>query len=328
MSNRIKYFYYEHSDWIQPLSVLILSWCLVLYTFLVYDHRSVIDTIYFGVVTATTVGFGDVCATSPQSKIAVTIYILVSCIAFVTFFQRFWLKVNTRHIKRLRGAIKTVLNPYVVIIGWPNEDKVRSIIEELRILRPNCAIVCLNTVLEEKTSWMKRYKIDFIKGRGSCKKYLEMANITKTENILVLANDPTAVETDEYTAACVMMCESLNPKAYTIAEKVRFDSDLFKRANCDKVVPICRANELAHEIVNPGAIAFIDSIFSAATAVVQKNIVYEDEDITWSNLVCVLSDEQGVCPVGFALSKDHAFSFAPPKDTVISKGMLIKVIAP
>lgn len=63
-----------------------------------YENWSVIDALYFSVMTMATVGYGDLVPTSPTSKIFTMIFTFLSIGAFVSFTAKIiGLAFNNRH---------------------------------------------------------------------------------------------------------------------------------------------------------------------------------------------------------------------------------------
>ena len=217
-------------------------------------------------------------------------------------------------------------DPDVIIAGYPTEAKVKELVRGLKHLWKGVSITCVTNQIEEKPGWMVDEDVEFIQGRASERSVMERANLHLAEKVMILANDPTCPDSDEYTSSIVMLCEILNPNAHTIAEKVRDNDDLFKLAKCDKVVDVCRPSELVHELLHEGAIEFIDTIFSPDTPEMQKNMTLDNEhSVQWYKLAgnfVIL----GVIPLGFSIDGGKTFKFAPHPDEAIPPKAVVKVI--
>lgn len=68
---------------------------------------SVLDALYFSVITLTTIGYGDLHPTTPLSKIFTIIYILVGIGVLVAFLNKLGQAALERRSRRRGGSRKT-----------------------------------------------------------------------------------------------------------------------------------------------------------------------------------------------------------------------------
>jgi hypothetical protein len=235
---------------------------------------------------------------------------------------------STDLLRRKREGMHTVKEaPDLIIIGYPNQSKVETIVNEFQNDKEHRddVIVCLNNQIDVQPDWMINKHVFFIKGLASSKEVLERANIYQAKKIIILANDPDSISSDDFTSSAILMCEKLNHKAYTIAERVRDEFDLFDMCDCDHVIPVSNGKELAHEVLNPGAIDLIHNLFSNDTSATQRNLILS-EDFDWKSIVITLLGHQATA-IGYKNDSASEFNFSPHHSDFLKKGTTVKYIS-
>lgn len=324
MKNKFNCFIRYNADWFYPLLFWTISLLFLIIVMNVYENKSIFEAFYYGMVTASTTGYGDVLPITVVGRLCTILYMLTAITTMGMFINALFAKAKNITKRKKVGMYKINKTPKLVIIGYPSENKVLHLVSVIREYWKECVIVCITDKIDEKASWMYEKQVDFVKGRGSQKTVLSLANVQEAENILILAEDPLNASSDEHTAATIMVCEIFNNTAHTIAEKVGNSRDLFEMAKCNKIVDVSRPNELAHEIMHTGSIDFIDSLFSSKTLEHQKNITVKDS-IAWKVLQASLVSEGDVA-IGFSENKGQSFTFVPTPDTIVPKGAIVKIL--
>jgi Trk K+ transport system NAD-binding subunit len=163
----------------------------------------------------------------------------------------------------------------------------------------------------------------FIKGLASNQKVLEDANISNVKQVLILANDISDINSDDFTISSCAMIKKLNPSVHVIVEKVRQDATLFEIVGADIIVDSASSSLLAQEILDPGAIELGDAIFSNSTEGTQYNIIYNGEDVSWEDIAISIL-KSGAIAEGFRNSGEKRFNLLPSLDDIVKKGALVK----
>ncbi len=290
-----------------------------------YENISLIDTYYYIITTATTVGYGDISPSTVMGKIISTIYMVFSITILGILMGKIAEHIISINDKIRRGLYKMKDGVDLLIIGYPNDDKMRELIVELRgdDRFDDEVILNINSVIESKKRWMDDLDIYFIKGLASDKKTLEDANILNVKQVLILANDIGDVASDDFTIASCAMIKKLNPDVHVIVEKVRQDSTLFEIVGADVIVDSASSSLLAQEILDPGAIELGDAIFSNSTEGTQYNIIYNGKDITWEDIAIKIL-KSGAIAEGYRNSGEKRFNLLPSLTDVITNGALVK----
>jgi len=320
-------FRHEHREVYLAISWFSVALVAINIVMMVSEKLDFSSAFWFSIVTATTVGYGDISPATTVGRLAVVIYMLISIGALGTMLTVGSSEATEFFSKKKRGLVKVKVKIDLLIIGYPNEAKVQKIVHEFRMDKrfADASVAVVTDRLEERPAWMATDCVHFTKGLASKKEILEQANIYSTDRVLVLANDPFDEASDEFSSSAVIMCERLHPEAYTIAEKVREDGYLFEIAECDNVVSVSRAGELVQELQDPGAIEFAESIFSNSVVGNQYNMTIQNERC-WRGAVIDLMD-LGVTAIGYKNLGDTQFNFTPDVDDYLKEGAVVKYIA-
>jgi len=290
-----------------------------------YENYSVVDTYYYIITTATTVGYGDLSPQSSLGKVLVTFYMIFSIAVLGIFLGKvadFIIELNT---KKLKGLIAVKKDVDLLIVGYAGSEKMSELVNELRDDErfKDSTIVNVNNILDEKEHWMDEYEVTFIKGLASDKNILEKANIHTVKKVLILANNPNKIESDDFSTSACAVIKQINPKAEVIIEKVRRDYTLFDTVKADTVVDVTTPNILAQEILDSGAIELNNAIFSNDTEGTQYNFKYEDKNTTWKDIAIKVLELEAIAE-GFKNPKQKKFNLIPSLNDEVIKGALIK----
>lgn len=308
--------------------ILLVFLCFSLF-FAVYmmtvEGLSLIDAYYFLVTTATTVGYGDFSPQTVFGKLLVTIYMIVGIGLLGLLLGKITDMMVNVSSRRKKGLMKMKKKVDLLITGYPGGEKVQNVITELRndARFAEAVIVCVNNILEEKPAWMNRLQVDFVRGVPSDSRVLQQAGIEHVETALILANDPSSIESDDHTTSICAVIERLNSAVRTIIEKVRKDEMLFQIVHADTIVEVAAPSVLAQEILDPGAIELQNAIFSTQTPGTQFNLAYQGEPLTWAEIALLIL-QQNAIPEGFLNPQDAHFNLLPDQQATVETGALIK----
>ena len=306
------------------LFFLGISFLFALYMWMV-EGLSLIDTYYFLVTTATTVGYGDISPKTGFGKIFVTVYMVVGIALLGLFLGKVTEVMVDVSSRRKRGLIRMKHKIDLIITGYPSDDKVQNIVAELRNddRYQDLGIVCVNNQLDEKPVWMNALDVHFVKGVPSDGSVLERAGVGTASTLLILANDSRRIESDDLSTSVCAVVERLRPEIRTIIEKVRKDGLLFEVVNADTVVDVASPSVLAQEILDPGAIELQNAIFSTLTDGTQYNVTYDSDDSNWSEIAMAILKTDSI-PEGYQNPGERHFRLLPKQGDLVKKGALIK----
>ena len=306
------------------LFFLLASVLFAMYMSLV-EGLSWLDTYYFLVTTATTVGYGDISPKTGFGKVFVTIYMIIGIALLGLFLGKVTELMVEVGSRRKKGLIAMKGQVDLIIAGYPSDEKVQHIVAELRndSRFEHARIICANNRLDEKPIWMTSANVDFVKGVPSDSSVLKKAGIDTAATILILANDPALIESDDLSTSICAVAESIRPEVRTIVEKVRKDELLFRIVNADTIVDVASPSVLAQEILDQGAIELQNAIFSTHTAGTQFNLSYLEGDKSWSEIAAAILRQDAI-PEGFQNPGERQFNLLPKQNDVVKQSALIK----
>lgn len=211
------------------------------------QFKSVFDTVWYTIVTLSTVGYGDKTPATVEGKLIGLMVILFGVAVTGVVTGRIASFLVEKQLKAGQGlsSLKQLSNHFI-ICGWKRE--IPRIILDILKVNPELKmdkIVLIGTVDPQKINDLKAdrkfTKIKFIYGDYTDESVLLRANIKNAKTILILADqtNPSASthEIDSKTVMTVMTIESLTKEIYTCAELLdnKFEKYL-KLATCDEIL--------------------------------------------------------------------------------------------
>ena len=267
------------------------------------------DSIWWSMVTVTTVGYGDLFPQTVGGRYLVgfpTMLFGISILGYLLSTVATYL-IEAR-AKEVRGMGEVISDNHILVIHFPSLNRVGAVIEELRNdpKSRRTPIVLLDEQLEELPQALKMQSVQFIRGNPSKVAVLERANYETASHAIILAKNPMDPTSDNHTLAAVLTLEQLRPEIISVAECIDPEQiDLLYRAGCDSVLCINKlsTNLLVQEALDPGVQGVLGEITSHTVG--QQMYIVEIEELrTWrySDVVTHLQ-AQGVLPMGLARGK-------------------------
>jgi len=228
---------------------LILVSCIGAYIFEVgfnKGFKTLWDTIWWSIVTITTVGYGDKYPVTTGGRIVGILMMLLGVVTVGIVTGRIASFLVDKQIKARGGLI--VLDRrkgHFIVCGWKRE--LETILDNILMVNPHLRpsdIVLINDADPEEIDHIKsvpRFKmIKYIKGDYIDEKVLKRANIKNATTCLILADASrkfSVQEVDSRTVMTVITIDSMNKNIYTCAELI---DEKFERylgfAHCDEII--------------------------------------------------------------------------------------------
>jgi voltage-gated potassium channel len=204
------------------------------------------DTLWYSIVTITTVGYGDKTPLTVGGKIVGLLLMGMGVIVMAAVTGRIASFLVEQQLRKREGLLKLKnLQNHFIICGWRRE--LEKVIEGVLARNPQfdiSDIVLINNVGAEQMQPILQnpaYRgIGYINGDYIEEETLQRARIRQAARILILADfgrDYSMQEVDSRTVMAVLTIESLTKRIYVCAELLdaKFEKYL-QLANCDEII--------------------------------------------------------------------------------------------
>jgi len=242
---RIKY------EDIRLFVVFAVFFLVVIFLIVIFERsndsfKSLMDAVWWTIVTMSTTGYGDKVPATNAGKI-VGMFTMIFGVAIASVFTgRISSVLVERRLLEGRGARKLKsLRNHILICGWKND--IKYLIKDILFFDESISvndIVLMNAVGNEKVSALLMDEdlrgMHYLNGDYSDEEILKNANVGSARKALVLAETregDDAETIDARVLVTVLMLHSLNPNIYICAEvmTVKYRNYL-EHLRCDEVV--------------------------------------------------------------------------------------------
>ena len=206
------------------LLVLVVSVVGNALTFFSFERGSdpdltVADAFWYSVISITTIGYGDLFATTAGARIGTVFFIVV--LGLTAFTSAVGVGVEwllDRNYRERAGMSKVVARNHVLIVNFPNERRVRQIVEEF-LLDPshrNDELVVVTDQIEALP--FDERNVHFVRGAPLSEETYHRANAKEARQAIVLSSGYDDPNSDSVAASIVTILAHLNPEISIVAE--------------------------------------------------------------------------------------------------------------
>jgi voltage-gated potassium channel len=298
------------------------SWCLLYITNEMAIAGSFSDFIYFILVTASTVGYGDMSPSSTAGKWVAVLFIIPGGL---TLFAALLGRVAAQGLEYWRagqlGRRRVKVDNHILLLGWNGQRTIhliRMLQHEETGRRP--IVLCSRSDIENPLLG----EIEFVKVTSYTDgREMEKANIESASCILI--DNPE----DDITLSAALYCANRNPNAHLLAYfKDEALSDLLHQ-HCpnSECIPAVGAEMLAKAAVDPGSSALHQELLSSTRGMTQYSVMYPEEQpqTTTSTLFHWMKSEYQSTLI--AVDVGQGIELNPELDKIIHPGNKLFYIA-
>ncbi len=208
------------------------------------EFSRVIDSLWWGAVTITTVGYGDMAPVSIPGRM-IAVMMMFGGIVLTSIFSGTIASIFVdRKIQEGRGLQEVNLRNHTIICGWNRNAS--GIIESFSALsKDKKTSICLINEMDAEEYQMLKVKhseldIKFVKGDFSSEKILGRASASSAKAAIFIpdiSGNNTIENADERTILAVLAIKSMNADITTCAEVLKKENEgHLQRANVDSII--------------------------------------------------------------------------------------------
>ncbi|MBE3570261.1 MAG: NAD-binding protein [Bacillales bacterium] len=201
---------------------------------------TIFEGIWWAVITASTVGYGDYVPTTLQGRLIGLMLIFAGAGFLTTYFATLAATAVTHQNAYLDGKEAFKGNHHIVIIGW--NERSRALIQHLSLLKDPKPILLIDESLHQNP--FSDGTVHFIKGVPYQNETLQKGNAQQADLVLITADpDNNERQADMATILTIIAVKGMNPNIYCLAEILTENQvENAKRAGADELI---HTNQLA-----------------------------------------------------------------------------------
>lgn len=271
--------------------------------------------LYYNVVTASTVGYGDLSPQTALGKVLTLLYIPIVIALFAGIISVIGTIIYDNITKTNRGE-RPIDNDidYLIIGGF--RRKMDDLATELIAAKQRVALI--NTAYDQRPHLYKKHEILWIKGGA---RELKMINLEAVSNFIILCNDPSDPLTDAISIFTVeALTTELERGKRAIVEVV--DHDTLSHHRNITFIKIMESKWIACEALNPGSTLHLRQLLDNNDPLTQINSLCQ-QDTTLSTLA---QEQHSMVPIGVMNVEGNWRFFPENPHHPIQKGELVKCI--
>ena len=264
---------FAHLRW-YTIAIMVLLYAVIAWVMLyLCDETALIqlpDYVYWLIVTASTVGYGDLSPSSEAGKWLTSLFIIpVGLALFAMTVGRLATIISYQWQKGVKGLVSVDVQSHILVIGW-NSDRtiqlLKLLLRERTYAQEKSPIVlCVDIAMENPLP----NQIEFVRV-GDYRDLSELSKANYSEAKSIIIDD----DSDEATLAIALFCQLHNAQAHIIAyfndERL---SDILKQ-HCPNVecTPSVAVEMLAKSAVDPGSSALHHELLNVDSGQTQYSV--------------------------------------------------------
>jgi voltage-gated potassium channel len=204
----------ENLDRLTLIAVLLIGGSGLVF-YLLEPEVGLIESLWWSIVTLTTVGYGDISPTTLGGKVVAIVIMVVGIGVLGTLSGILASVLVDRKLKAERGLMTHKLNKHIILCEW--NVRAENVYRELR-LDPQHAETPIVLIARLERKPLDDDNFYFVHGQVN-DHTLKQANLSQASTVVVLGDDTMPEdERDAKVVLATLTIESLNPDVYSIVE--------------------------------------------------------------------------------------------------------------
>lgn len=220
------------------------------------------DSIWWAMVTMTTVGYGDEFAKTFIGRFLISYPCMLLGIGIIGYLVGVVAESMLEHgSKKRRGLLEVKMKNHIIICNYNGEQKIIHLQQELSRSKKygHSPLVLITDKIEELPHILVQNKIHFVKGDPTREDILTKANVSECAGVFILADDVEDPVSDTKTFAIGTQIEmierEINKPIKVVVEMVSKDNHkMMQRSKVDSIVSADGIMDIliAQEFIYPG----------------------------------------------------------------------------
>ncbi len=238
----------------------------------VQEGLTLTDSIWWAMVTMTTVGYGDYYPQTLLGRYVISYSCFIVGIGLLGYLVGTVAEIMFERVSRKRkGMMKINENDHVIICNCPSTERVLHLVTELRanVRYASKVFVLVTDDLDELPDEFRDQDLLFIKGNPTREDILLKANVTECDGVIVLAKNPDSADSDAQTFAVGAIVEMISTERKrdikVVTELVsRHNRKMMERARTDGIVSTDGLTDclMVQEFLHPGLHVVFEQILT------------------------------------------------------------------
>ena len=214
------------------------------------------DSFWYSIISITTIGYGDYSASTVGSRIGTVIFIvLVGLVAFTTTAGMLVDWIFDLRMREQTGMVTVQSKDHLLIIHFPNETRVRHIVEEF-VSDNNHKKVDIVVVTDTIQNLPFNHpNVSFVRGSPLEQETYKRSQLKRASKAIILSTNYDDPNSDSVVASVASVISHLSPHVRVVAECMSLKHELLfsNLADVSLVYTVHMANNLLiQETQDPG----------------------------------------------------------------------------
>ena len=275
-----------------------------------FEGFAVGDALWLTLTTVTTVGYGDLSATTAAGRWSTILLLYLGGIFILAQAASVFFEYRVDKRERIRaGEWNWGMRDHIVIINVPEvgaHDYLGRFVTEIRnagatTLSQSSVVILARSFPGEFDDVLRKRDCVFQKGSGNDEAALEAANARAASHLVILAKDDRDPESDIQTFDAIHRVRALNTSGQLTVECVRDENrKRFLEAGADVVMRPTRGypEMMARSLISPGSETIMEDLFTHEGMVCLRRDV-SLQDVVWADLVAALVRSDLGTPIAY-----------------------------